>query len=178
MTNTVKMYCKSALILVLAFYMTASGLTAKNKPRTPKKNVIVFVCEHGVAKSVIAAAHFNRLAHERKLPYIAVARGTEPQDSLMASVVVGLKSDNLAAPQKPAPKLTQVDCDTAKRTVFFCPIPAQYSTSASMQRWQNVPPVSEKYSTARDSIVANVQRLLDELTVKPSAKSYTQKEKP
>lgn len=178
MTNTVKTYCKSALILVFALSLMTSVLTAKDKSRMPKKNVIVFVCEHGVAKSVVAAAHFNRLARERKLLYIAVARGTEPQDSLMASVIAGLKSDNLAAPQKPAPKLTQADCDAAKRTVFFCPIPASYSTSATMQRWQNVPPVSEKYSTARDSIVANVQRLLDELTIKPSAKSHTLKEKP
>ncbi len=164
------------LVMIIVCSLTVSILASptKNKPTTAKESTIVFVCEHGVAKSVIAAAYFNKLAHKRKLPYIAVARGTEPQDSLMASVIAGLKNDNLAAPQKPAPKLTQSDCDAAKRTVFFCPIPASYSTSASMQRWQNVPPVSEKYSTARDSIVANVQRLLKELT----AESPLHKEKP
>jgi arsenate reductase len=36
---------------------------------------VVFVCEHGAAKSVIAAAYFNKLAKERNLPYEAVCRG-------------------------------------------------------------------------------------------------------
>ncbi len=37
------------------------------QPAAPGKAVI-FVCEHGAAKSVIATAYFNRLTVERGLP--------------------------------------------------------------------------------------------------------------
>ncbi len=40
--------------------------------------MVVFVCEHGSAKSVIAAAFFDKLARERGLTLRAVARGTQP----------------------------------------------------------------------------------------------------
>jgi hypothetical protein len=43
---------------------------------------IVFVCEHGAAKSVIAAAYFNKLARERNLNYEAVCRGTFPDSTI------------------------------------------------------------------------------------------------
>jgi hypothetical protein len=35
---------------------------------------VVFVCEHGAAKSVIATAYFNKLARDRGLPYRATFR--------------------------------------------------------------------------------------------------------
>ena len=37
-----------------------------------QEQTIVFVCEHGSAKSVVAAAHFDRLAGERGLGLRAV----------------------------------------------------------------------------------------------------------
>src|SRR5262252_2600344 len=39
---------------------------------------VLFVCLHGAAKSVIAAAHFRRLAAAQGLAMDAVAAGTEP----------------------------------------------------------------------------------------------------
>src|SRR6185295_16120591 len=64
---------------------------------------IVFVCEHGAAKSVIATAYFNKLAAERGLPYRATFRGTNPQDALSVRAVAGLKEDGIAVPSgKPA----------------------------------------------------------------------------
>ncbi len=30
-----------------------------------EESVAVFVCEHGAAKSIVAAAHFNRIAREK-----------------------------------------------------------------------------------------------------------------
>ena len=40
---------------------------------------VVFVCEHGAAKSVVATAYFNKLAAERNLPFRATFRGTVPR---------------------------------------------------------------------------------------------------
>ena len=43
-----------------------------------KEPVILFVCEHGAAKSVIAATHFNRLAEEAGLQMAIAAMPLAP----------------------------------------------------------------------------------------------------
>ena len=54
------------------------------------KKTIIFVCEHGSAKSVIAAAHFNDLAKTNGIPYIATARGINPDKEIPPYVRTGL----------------------------------------------------------------------------------------
>lgn len=56
---------------------------------------IVFVCEHGAAKSIIAAAYFSKLAHDRNLRFTATARGTHPDAKLSSKTVAGLREDGL-----------------------------------------------------------------------------------
>ena len=56
---------------------------------------ILFVCEHGSAKSVIAAAHFNRMAEQKSLPYRAIARGTNPDPEIPQQVRLDLAKDGL-----------------------------------------------------------------------------------
>jgi len=51
-----------ALVLLLGV-ITACG---QDKPQT---QTILFVCEHGSAKSVIAAAHFNRSARSERTDF-------------------------------------------------------------------------------------------------------------
>ena len=48
----------------------------------PVQSRVLFVCLHGAAKSVVAAAHFRRLAAARGLSMTAVAAGTEPDAEL------------------------------------------------------------------------------------------------
>src|SRR6188472_693476 len=66
-------------------------------PATPVKAgaapMALFVCEHGAAKSVIAAAYFNRLAKEKGLPHRAVFRGANPEDELTPATRAGLTRD-------------------------------------------------------------------------------------
>src|SRR5262250_858896 len=50
--------------------------------RTAATPRVLFVCLHGAAKSVVAAAHFRRLAAARGLSMDAVAAGTEPDPEL------------------------------------------------------------------------------------------------
>src|SRR5215510_8292884 len=42
-------------------------------------STIVFVCEHGSAKSLVATELFNRLARERGIPVRAISRAVSPQ---------------------------------------------------------------------------------------------------
>src|SRR5262245_34875228 len=82
---------------ILNLLLLASTALAQSASPQPEVNAstIVFVCEHGAAKSVVAAAHFNRLASELKLPYRAVARGTNPDNAVSSAVRSGLAAEGL-----------------------------------------------------------------------------------
>src|SRR5437899_3687220 len=74
---------------------------------------VVFVCEHGAAKSVIATAYFNKIAAERGLHARAVYRGVNPQADLSVGALKGLRDDGLTVPdQRPSP-ITQADVANA-----------------------------------------------------------------
>src|SRR6516225_1981972 len=47
---------------------------------------IVFVCTHGSVKSQMAAAHFNKIARDRGLPYTAISRGIEVDESVPSKI--------------------------------------------------------------------------------------------
>jgi protein-tyrosine-phosphatase len=124
---------------------------------------IVFVCEHGAAKSVIATAYFNKLAADRGLPYRATFRGTAPQDDLSVRAVAGLKADGLPIPSgKPA---SISDADVAQAPHIFaigCTLPAAAAKSGKASDWSDVPD-DLGYAPMRDAIVRHVTALLDDL---------------
>ncbi len=140
-----------------ALYEYARQQTASVLPE-PR---VVFVCLHGAAKSVVAAAHFRRLAASRGLGIGAVAAGTEPDAELAAGAVKGLAAEGLtASPTRPRP-VTLYDLDSARHIVSFgCDLPS--GAAARVEQW-DVPAVGEGYAAARDQIVARVERLVEVL---------------
>src|SRR4051794_21775575 len=101
---------------VLTLLLIASTALAQSASTQPEVNAstIVFVCEHGAAKSVIAAAHFNRIASEMKLPYRAVARGTNVDDAIAPAVRTGLAAEGLNVPTWKPQTVTDEDIGRAK----------------------------------------------------------------
>jgi protein-tyrosine-phosphatase len=121
---------------------------------------IVFVCEHGAAKSVLAAAYFDKIARELGLEYQAIARGTNPDPALSPQTITGLAHDGLA-PKESRPKaLRYSDIQSARRVVSFCELPVEFQQSSIVKYWEAVPPVSENYERARDVIVDRIRQLL------------------
>jgi protein-tyrosine-phosphatase len=141
---------------------TSAGLQAQaNSP------AIVFVCEHGAAKSVIATAYFNKLAAERGLPYRATFRGTSPQAELSVKTVAGLNADGLAVP--PGKPTSIADEDVGAATHIFsigCTLPQKALASGKAGDWSDVPD-DQGYPAMRDAIVRHVVALLDELQQMP-----------
>lgn len=125
--------------------------------------MIVFVCEHGAAKSVLAAAHFNRLAREKRLSLHAIARGTHPDAELSAKTVSGLAEDGLTPEESIPRKLTGEDLESAQRIVSFCDLPDEYHQKSNVERWDDIPAVGEDYQKARDAIVARLETLIQHL---------------
>jgi len=124
---------------------------------------VIFVCEHGAAKSVIATAYFNKLAAERGLPYRATFRGTTPQDSLSARAVEGLRADGLAIPSGKPAAISESDVTTATHIFAIgCTLPSAAAKSGKANDWADVPD-DQGYGPMRDAIVRHVKALLDDL---------------
>ena len=124
---------------------------------------VIFVCEHGAAKSVIATAYFNKLAAERGLPYRATFRGTTPQDDLSARAVAGLKADGLAVPTGKPAAISERDVVHATHIFAIgCTLPAAAAKSGKASDWSDVPD-DQGYAPMRDAIVRHVTALLDDL---------------
>jgi len=128
-----------------------------------RERAVLFVCEHGAAKSVIAAALFNARASARRLPFRAESRGVVPEPTLMPAAVAGLRSDGLA-PGRGAPRrISRADVDRAALVVAFDPLPPDLTEHVRVEVWDGVPPVSVDYSASRDAMLSRVDVLLDEL---------------
>ena len=126
-----------------------------------KKQTVVFVCEHGAAKSVLAAAYFNRFAAQMGLDMQAVARGTKPDQELSPQTVKGLAADGLTPTEEVPQKLTVTDTESAQRVVAFCDLPAEFHRRAMIERWEDIPAVSEDYEKSRDVIIDRIRQMLN-----------------
>jgi len=124
------------------------------------KPTIIFVCEHGAAKSIIAAAYFNKLASERGLEFVALARGTQPDAEFSPKTITGLQKDGLAPTETTPQKLSFQEVEVARRVIAFCELPEAYQQKTVIERWEDVPPVSEDYTKARDAIINHLSHLV------------------
>ena len=133
----------------------------------PAEPTVVFVCEHGAAKSVIATTYFNKIAAERGLRARAVYRGVNPQADLSVGTLKGLREDGLAVPDGKPSSISQKDVDSA--SVIFaigCTLPASATASGKADTWDDVPE-DKGYAGTRDAIKKHVERLVDDLLKKP-----------
>lgn len=124
-------------------------------------SVVIFVCEHGLAKSVVAAAHFNRLAKQKQLPFVAISRGTNPDPDIAQPAANGLRSDGIPLPTEKPAKLTSSEASKALRIVSFCDLPNDIKAN-HVEHW-TAPAISGDYSKAKDAIVKKLQDLIIEL---------------
>lgn len=150
----------------LLFTLTVNGQaqdTGKQMEQTP---VVIFVCEHGAAKSILSAAIFNKLARERGLNLRAIARGTNPDPEISPKVAAGLRADELASSEPAPKKISKTDLAGASRVITFCVLPDDYPGSIKVENWDPVLPAIEEYSKARDKLTERIGRLLEELKPK------------
>jgi len=121
---------------------------------------VVFVCLHGAAKSLIAATLFQRLADERGLAVRSTFAGTEPDPAIQPNVVARLLEEGVdVRPLRPR-RVTRDELASAWRVVSFGCDLAALAPDARIERWDDVPAVSEDYGRARDVIAARVRMLV------------------
>jgi len=151
----------NTLVLALAVHALVGGV--QSPPISSAQPAVVFVCEHGAAKSVIATAYFNKLARERGLPYRATFRGTDPQAELSVAALKGLREDGIEIPAGKPTAVAPTDVERATHVFAIgCTLPSVATASGKALSWSDVPE-TEGYARTRDAIVKHVTALLDEL---------------
>jgi arsenate reductase (thioredoxin) len=152
------------LFLSVVISIAARADTPPSNPSRHEPQRVLFVCEHGSVKSLIAAEYFNQHAKLRGLPFVAMARGTSPAP-VPEAVRTGLQAGGFdVAGFEPKP-LTGSDVSGVSRVVSFDQdIGAIVEGRARYEQWDRLPAVSDNYERGRDAIVRRVDALIDELS--------------
>jgi len=127
-------------------------------------STVVFVCLHGAAKSVIASEQFRRLSAERGLDVKVACAGMQPDAEIPRPVVQGLLADGIDVRGQHPRAITRADLEGASHVVSFgCDLASVAPPGLAVERWDDVPMVSEDYGRARDAIATRVRALVDRL---------------
>ena len=115
---------------------------------------VVFVCEHGNVKSLIASTLFNQAAHARGLRFRSISRGVRPEAGVPAKIADELKKEGAQADVSSANRIVAIGIDLAE----FHPGP-----TTIMENWADVPPASVDYAASRAVLLRHIDALLDTL---------------
>jgi arsenate reductase len=138
--------------------------TAQVQPE-PTTAPVVFVCEHGNVKSLIAASLFEQVAKKRGLSFRAVSRGLSPQPNVPARIADALRSDGIEIEGFKPQALTPLDVATASRVIAIGVDLSAFlrEEQVSTELWHDVPPASVDYAASRTVLLRHIDVLLDEL---------------
>ncbi len=144
-------------LLSIVFFLISSVCVGQEAGK--EKQVVLFVCEHGAARSLVASAYFNKLAAEKGLEYTSVFRGAQPDSVLNPAAVEGLRKDGMTIPDQGPVPVSASDRQRATRTITFdCTIPVE--SKRPQENWASIPLVGKDYEKARDEILKRVQALI------------------
>ncbi|MEX2179576.1 MAG: hypothetical protein WD801_12750 [Gemmatimonadaceae bacterium] len=126
---------------------------------------VLFVCEHGVAKSLLAKLLFEHHARAAGITVSAEARATTPDAALPPWMLEHLKATQLDAGSFTPRALDPSDVAAAARVVSF-DLPEVAATAASCavsgEQWDAIPLASQEFAAAFAAIDARVRALVEE----------------
>jgi len=146
---------KTWLAILLGLFFSLDSYAQSKK--------IVFVCEHGSAKSIIAVAYFNKIAKEKNLSWEAVSRGTTPDAEISAKTKKLLTDDHIPVPPVKPQAITQKDIDEANHVILFFPLPENIDGRNNVEHWPGIDAVNGDFQKLRDDILAKLLPLIDSL---------------
>jgi arsenate reductase len=143
------------------FLLSLGFMLAQDRKSPGTKPTVVFVCEHGSAKSIVAAAEFERMAKERGLDLNILARGTNPDAEIPKLVRDALKADGYDVGTLKPTKVSEKDLKGAAKVVSFGPDLKPWLTDeATVSDWSATPSVGDHYRKAREYIRKQLEILL------------------
>lgn len=170
-TDRITNWLAIACLLALPQSLNAQRM----RPASPSDTVL-FICEHGTVRSLIATLLFERYARQVGLHMTAVSRGTAIDSAVPPWLQRALTADHFTLGTWRPHTLAAADLASARYVVSFdLPANISASTRAPRAQWDSLPSVSANYASGRDAIDTRVRRLVDSLqraraTRRPSPK--------
>lgn len=125
---------------------------------------LLFLCPHGAAKSVIAAAYCQQLADQYDLKVQASAAGTETSAEVSPAVVELLQAEGINVANQVPQHVTNEALKSASLVISLgCELDNLLPPGTPLERWDDVPPPSQDLATTRDSIRTHVEQLINNL---------------
>jgi hypothetical protein len=156
----------AGLLMLTAMPAAAPSVAAEGS----SSPAVVFVCEHGSVKSMIAALWFNRLASERGLRIRAESRGVDPDARIPDAIARHLRDDGFDLSGMVPTRLQGEDLTKAAHVVAIGATSPLFEGLASVpERWDDIPPASVDYRAARDAMRLRLGSLVDALVRRQSA---------
>jgi arsenate reductase (thioredoxin) len=152
-------------ILTVALGSLVLGCAAPPPAREPEAQVL-FVCEHGNVKSLMATSYFNELARERGLPFRAISRGSAPDsDTVPDAIMSQLSAEGFDVTQYRPVALSSADVASSAHIIAISTtLPASFTVPDELvEEWQDVPPASSDYAAASSRLRQRVRELLERM---------------
>lgn len=165
---------------VVAFALCAGAVGAgdamtsrepQGRTSTGNAPIVLFMCPHGAAKSVLASAYFQRLAKERGLNVQVSSAGTDPDPEVSQTVASHLKKNGYDVPVAKPRRATADDMTNADVVISIgCDLKDVPSPRGTLVRWDDVPSTTDEFARADERIRERVVALIDELVRKQHPK--------
>lgn len=140
--------------------------TSTKSARVEPPAQVLFVCEHGNVKSLMAATYFNQLAAQRGLPFHAIARGKAPDsDSAPPAIAAALRAEGFDVSSFHPAAVTAADLEASVQvvTIGTSLMEGLQADPAKAARWDDVPAASEDFAAASAALKGHVAQLVERL---------------
>lgn len=152
----------TAMTMTLALFAWAAYVPAEEQPL--ESGNVLFVCEHGSVKSLLAKLLFERTAAREGLTLHAVSRGTAPDAAVPEWMRAALERDGFDIGAWRPVALSPRDLRSAQRVVTFdVTLASDGLVGPATEHWDGLPSVSRDYGMGREAIAARVEELVQEL---------------
>src|SRR5215471_9161120 len=139
---------------LIAFAGVTDARAQSSSAAAPKEQVL-FVCQHGNVKSLMAASYFNQEAEKLGLPYRAVARGVAPDSTTVPEPIAeGLRADGVdVSGFHPAAVRASETAASARVITIGATLPEESQKAAGprVEQWNDVPATSDGFAATRDA---------------------------
>jgi arsenate reductase (thioredoxin) len=151
----------------VAFFLSVAFNACSTAPpaNTPLRQIL-FVCEHGNVKSLMAASYFNEAAQARRLPYRAVSRASAlDSDNVPDFVKAPLAEEGFDVSAFRPRAVTRDDVAASDHVISISTtLPVDDAPIApTIEQWNDIPAASADFAQSRAAIKAHIAELLQRL---------------
>ncbi|MEY4730855.1 MAG: hypothetical protein RL020_2013, partial [Pseudomonadota bacterium] len=150
---------------LLGLVTACSNITPLAPATQPAESQVVFICEHGNVKSLMASNYFNQLAQQKGLSIRSISRGTDPDSTTVpAPIIAGLKQDGFDVSTYRPVKLSAEEVAKSQRVILInAQLPETLGKlNGAKESWEDVPPASINFAASSKSLKQLVEKLIEE----------------